>query len=93
MAKKTKKKRRSTVTPAETRVGQEGLATSQDQNVVEHVSKSPCSVDLTRDAKGQLKWSIKLYGEVDDMENVVAKALALDASIRSQEEARNGGEE
>ncbi len=49
--------------------------------VVEHVQKAPCSVEFSRDAKGQARWGIKLYGERGEMDVVVDEVLKLDERL------------
>jgi len=57
-------------------------------DVVKHVSDSPCSIEFSRDAKGQPRWAIKLYGERDDMDDVLNDTLNLDRRLR--EEMKSG---
>lgn len=49
-----------------------------------HVNDAPCSVELSRDAKGQARWAIKLYGNRDDMDNVVDQVLSLDGRLKAE---------
>ncbi len=58
--------------------------------VVKHVSASPCSVEVSRDAKGQARWVIKLYGEAEHMDSVVDEGLRLDDRLRRE---TRGGQE
>lgn len=53
-------------------------------NYVEYKSLAPCSIDLSRDAKGQAKWAIKLYGERDEMWTLIAEVLELDRQLREK---------
>lgn len=52
--------------------------------VVEHVTKAPCSLEFSRDAKGQARWSLKVYGERDDMEDVIGEVLDHDKRLREE---------
>lgn len=48
------------------------------------VHDSPCSVELSRDAKGQPRWAIKLYGEMDELDSVIDEVLRVDARLREE---------
>ncbi len=51
---------------------------------VVHVQDSPCSLELSRNAKGIAQWAIKLYGERDNMDEVLDRVLALDARLQKE---------
>lgn len=63
-----------------------GTATPQGGSV-RH--EAPCSIELSRDAKGQPRWAIKVYGERDDMDEVLDEVIGLDS--RLQKETRDNG--
>jgi len=48
---------------------------------VTQVMAAPCSLELSRDAKGQPRWSIKLYGEREDMDAVLDQVMELDQKL------------
>lgn len=48
------------------------------------------SIELSRDAKGAPRWSIKLYGERSEMASVLEEVLALDQTL--QERTLENGE-
>ena len=59
-----------------------GDATSDATSTVHQVSDAPCSVDFSRDAKGQPRWAIKVYCEADDLSGAVDKIEAIDKRLR-----------
>lgn len=61
-----------------------GADSAVPQDVVEHVNKAPCSLEFSRDAKGQARWGLKVYGERDDMEDVISEVLDHDRRLRSE---------
>lgn len=61
------------------------LVVPQDQGEVVHVSKAPCSLEFSRNAKGVATWGIKLYGERTEMDQIVDQVLALDERLREEE--------
>ena len=79
MAKKTKKSKRGSRLDH----GHEVCGTAKREQV-EHVSKSPCSIELSRDAKGQARWTIKLYGEADEMDEVLGEVVRLDRDLKDR---------
>lgn len=90
MAKKKTKVRRSSLdrNPDETKEDIEACDLTTSGDVVEHVTKAPCSIDFSRDAKGQPRWAIKLYGERDEMKTmVVDEILAIDKKLRERSQA------
>lgn len=58
-----------------------------ESSKVTHESKAPCSISLTRDAKGNLKWDIKIYCESEDLEAQAKRILDIDKQIR--EDSKN----
>jgi len=58
-------------------------------STVHHVSDAACSLEFSRDAKGQPRWGLKLYGDRDEMNAVLDETLALDERLR--EETRGNG--
>lgn len=66
-------------------VKQMGLdPTVDDVKVTAVVNAAPNSLELTRDAKGNPKWSIKLYGESGSIDDLVKKVLEIDESLRDR---------
>ena len=59
-----------------------GLCGTAKPDRVEQVTVAPSSIELTRDAKGQARWSIKLYKESTDMEDGVMEILRIDKLMR-----------
>jgi len=66
------------------RVASGGASLGSEREVVEHVQKAPCSIEFSRDAKGQARWGLKLYGELDSMDQVVDEVLRLDTRLRKE---------
>lgn len=48
--------------------------------------ESQCSIELSRDAKGTARWSIKLYGELDNLDHLVDEAHRIDDILRDHEQ-------
>jgi hypothetical protein len=94
MAKKTKKKvKRSRVdddvawgrAPLPENLALEGAGEKAEQvSEVTHVSEAPCSIEVSRDAKGVARWSIKLYGDRGEMSDVLDHVLYLDGKLRRE---------
>lgn len=61
----------------------------EDAEVVRHVHVQPCLVEIERDAKGAPKWAVKLYGDANDLENMVDRVMDLDARLGAR--LRSGG--
>jgi len=59
------------------------FASSQSDPVV-HVNKAPCSVEFARNAKGQASWTLKVYGERDDLDECLDQIFELDEKIRER---------
>ena len=55
-----------------------------------HKNDSPCSIDLSRNAKGQPSWSIKLYGNRDEMDTVLDEVLGLDKRLQKETQDHDG---
>lgn len=53
---------------------------------------SPCSLEFSRDAKGVARWALKLYGDLDEMDQLVAEAHRLDAILREHEQETDDGQ-
>lgn len=53
-------------------------------DAVEHVNRAPCSIEFSRDAKGNPRWVIKLYGERDEMGDVIDEIKGLDSRLRNE---------
>ena len=54
--------------------------------------ESQCSLEFSRDAKGVARWAIKLYGDLDEMDQLVSEAHRLDAILRDKEEEDEDGQ-
>ena len=89
MAKKKAAKRVARPAATEGQSGRTHAVPHSGSPVVEHVQKAPCSLEFSRDAKGQPRWALKVYGERDEMGDVVDEVLDLDATLRE----RTSGEE
>lgn len=65
-----------------------GFAVPQNLNpgaeVVKHVSAAPCSIEFSRGAKGEARWTIKVFGEVEDLGKVRDRVLELDRDLARQ---------
>lgn len=44
--------------------------------------ETPSSVEITRNAKGTVQWSIKVYSAVGEEEDAMQIATALDAALK-----------
>jgi hypothetical protein len=44
--------------------------------------EAPSSVEITRNAKGTVQWSIKVYAAVGEEEDAMQVATALDAALK-----------
>lgn len=64
---------------------------SQTKSLVEQVTKAPCSIELSVDAKGVYRWTIKLYCEVEELVSAVKRLKVVDGNLR--EEFHDAGEE
>jgi hypothetical protein len=51
-----------------------------EQALIQRETRS--SVELTRNAKGDYQWSIKVYGEDDGLEAALNTAKAIDHKLR-----------
>lgn len=67
--------------------GSESSCGTATQNEVRHVAAN--SLEFSRDAKGQARWSIKIYGERDEMSAVADEVLSLDARLREETAPRD----
>ena len=50
------------------------------------------SIELSRNAKGQCSWSIKVYGSIEE-DDLVASVEALDKGLRDKFGATQGGKD
>lgn len=56
-----------------------GDAVPQTPTII--VNDPTSSVDFSRDAKGQPRWTIKVYGDADQMDEVLDEVLRLDREL------------
>lgn len=57
---------------------------------IRHVAVAPCSVEFSRDAKGAPRWTIKVYGELENMEDVVDRLKEIDDILDEKFPGRAG---
>lgn len=57
---------------------------SPDGSFVETLNNTPCSIDLTRSAKGTYNWAIKLYTAPDGLAAAAEEIKRVDALLREQ---------
>lgn len=83
-AKKKAAKRDSDLDLLDDLVGEAAGPTSCGTATQEVRSVAANSIEFSRDAKGQPRWSMKLYGERDEMGQVLDEVLALDSRLREE---------
>lgn len=75
------KKKKKKFTKTSDKAPPRGDVTQVTDDGVVHITKAPCSLDFSRDAKGQPKWGIKIYAERNEMAKVVAEVLEIDCLL------------
>ena len=55
-----------------------------DGSFTEVTTTTPCSVEVTRSAKGLYQWSIKLYADPETMIQAANEIKRVDALLRTQ---------
>jgi hypothetical protein len=51
-------------------------------HIVETRTEEACSIEISRNAKGDYSWSVKVYGDSEALEDIVRKIKAVDKNIR-----------
>lgn len=64
-----------------------------EEELLRHQTVAPCSLEFSRNAKGQATWTLKVYGERTDMDSVLDQVLSLDEELRRRAGGGSGGDD